>query len=111
MEAFGAELRHVVVLLHAGAADAQAADQAVAAIERHAPREPDDAALVQVVAVAAARRAGTFRAHVLRIVDVEIEPRPVLQLGVVLFELLLEIDPRRKERLPGEADGARGDSP
>src|SRR5207244_6607600 len=97
METLTAQERDVVVLFDAVAADAEAADHLVAAIEWHAARKPDDAALIQVVAVAAAARARAFRAHVLRVVDVEIEPGPVLALGVVLLELFLEIDPRRKE--------------
>ena len=71
----------VVVLLDAVAADAEAADHAVAAIERHAAGEPDDAALIQVAAIAAARRPRALGAGVLRVVDVEIEPRAALRLG------------------------------
>src|SRR5436190_1600646 len=111
VEADAAELRHVVVLLDTVTADAEAADQPIGAIERHAAGKPDDAALVQVIAVAAARRAGALRARVLGVVDVEVEPRTVLLLGVVALELFLEVDARREERLSGEADGAGGDRP
>src|SRR4029078_12192320 len=106
-----AEQRYVVVLLDAVTADAQAADDAVAAIERHAAREPDEAALVEERAVAAARRSGPLPARVLRVEDVEVEPGAVLRLAVLLFELLAEIDAWRKQRLAGEADRARGDGP
>src|SRR6266540_1035337 len=111
MEAFAADLRDIVVLLDAVAAYAETADDAVAAIERGAAREPHDAALVQVVAIAAARRPRAFGAGILRIVDVEIEPWSVLRLAVLLLELFFQIDARREERLSCEADRPRGDRP
>src|SRR3954466_7983105 len=111
MEAFAPQQRHVIVLLDAVTADAESPDDAVPAVERHAAGEPDDAALVQVIAIAAARWTGTFGADVLRVVYVEVEERAVLRHAVLFFEFLFEIDPRGEERLSGEADRARGDRP
>ena len=76
VEPFAPEFRHVVVLVDAVAADAEASDRTIAAIERHAAGKPHDAALIQKRPVPAARGARPFGARVLRVVDVEIEPRP-----------------------------------
>src|SRR5688572_24852668 len=75
MESLAAELRDIIVLLDSVAADAEPADETAILVQGHAPREPDDAALVEIVAVGAPARARALSARIGGVIRVQIEPR------------------------------------
>src|SRR3954469_5562722 len=96
-ERTGGEHGHVIVLLDAVAADAEAADQVIVHKERCCAGEEDDAVLIRI------RRLRALRARIREVLQKQRIERTAAHIE------LMRADAGREERLRAETDRAIGD--